>query len=259
MGKASIVSRGKMSQKSISSFFSKPAAKKTEEKNSAKDVPEENPAKTKACQDTSSATRTNKRAGVIDSDSEDESKENSKVLANKDKDASSTQKVPEVEHPALDKDGLPPLRKTARNPAFKRKSESTNEDSKKLKEDKDEKVEELKEEKIKKESPKVNKKQSKKKAVIESDEESSPVKKPSPKKKKGVIESDDDSPVKKTPTGRKKKAVIESDDEDEKSPAKSKKVEESPVKKMVSSVKKQMKKDAKESTSPMKNPSPKKK
>jgi len=242
------------------SFFSKPAAKKTEEKKSAKDVPEENPAKTKACQDTSSATRTKKRAGVIDSDSEDESKENSKVLANKDKDASSTtQKVPEVEQPALDKDGLPPLRKTARNPAFKRKSESANEDSKKLKEDKDEKVEEVKEEKIKKESPKVNKKQSKKKAVIESDEESSPVKKPSPKKKKGVIESDDDSPVKKTPTGRKKKAVIESDDEDEKSPAKSKKVEESPVKKMVSSVKKQMKKDAKETTSPMKNPSPKKK
>merc|ERR1712128_91095 len=226
--KASIVSRGKMSQKSISSFFSKPAAKKTEEKKSAKDVPEENPAKTKACQDTSSATLTKKRAGVIDSDSEDECKENSKVLANKDKDASSTtQKVPEVEQPALDKDGLPPLRKTARNPAFKRKSESANEDSKKLKEDKDEKVEEVKEEKIKKESPKVNKKQSKKKAVIE---------------------SDDDSPVKKTPTGRKKKAVIESDDEDEKSPAKSKKVEESPVKKMVSSVKKQMKKDAKETT-----------
>merc|ERR1712153_41625 len=113
-------------------------AKKTEEKKSAKDVPEENPAKTKACQDTSSATLTKKRAGVIDSDSEDECKENSKVLANKDKDASSTtQKVPEVEQPALDKDGLPPLRKTARNPAFKRKSESANEESKKLKEDKD--------------------------------------------------------------------------------------------------------------------------
>merc|ERR1711892_1119462 len=157
------VSRGKMSQKSISSFFSKPAAKKTEEKKSAKDVPEENPAKTKACQDTSSATLTKKRAGVIDSDSDDECKENSKVLANKDKDASSTtQKVPEVEQPALDKDGLPPLRKTARNPAFKRKSESANEESKKFK----------------KESPKGNKKQSKKKAVIESDEESSPVKKP---------------------------------------------------------------------------------
>merc|ERR1711892_1091870 len=255
------VSRGKMSQKSISSFFSKPAAKKTEEKNSAKDVPEENPAKTKACQDTSSATRTKKRAGVIDSDSEDESKENSKVLANKDKDASSTtQKVPEVEQPALDKDGLPPLRKTARNPAFKRKSESANEDSKKLKEDKDEKVEEVKEEKIKKESPKVNKKQSKKKAVVESDEENSPVKKPSPKKKKGVIESDDDSPVKKeTLKGKKKKAVIESDDEDEESPAKSaKKVKESPVKKMVTSVKKQIKKDAKDSYSPLKKETAKK-
>merc|ERR1719318_1283092 len=257
---ASIVSRGNMSQKSISSFFSKPATKKTAEKKSAKDDVEENPAKTKTCQDSSSATLTKKRVGVIDSDSDDDSKENSKVLANKTK---------EPEQPVLDEDGLPPLRKTARNPAFKRKSESGNEDSKKLKEDKDGEKEEVtaknevikEEEEMEVESPvkKVGKKASKKQ-VIESDEENSPVKKPSPKKKKGVIESDDDSPVKKTPTGRKKKAVIESDDEEEKSPAKSaKKVQESPVKKMVTSVKKQMKKDAKESTSPVKNPTPKKK
>jgi len=248
-----------MSQKSISSFFSKPATKKTVEKKSAKDDSEENPAKTKTCQDTSSATLTKKRVGVIDSDSDDDSKENSKVLANKAK---------EPEQPALDKDGLPPLRKTARNPAFKRKSESGNEDSKKLKEDKNGEKEEVavkaevvkEEEEMEVEAPvKKGSKTKKKKAVIESDEESSPVKKPSPKKKKGVIESDDDSPVKKTPTGRKKKAVIESDDEDENSPAKSdKKVQESPVKKMVTSVKKQMKKDAKE-TSPVKNPSSKKK
>merc|ERR1712183_197930 len=86
--KASIVSRGNMSQKSISSFFSKAATKKTDEKKSAKDVPEENPAKTKACQDNSSATLTKKRVGVIDSDSDDDSKENSKVLANKAKEVS---------------------------------------------------------------------------------------------------------------------------------------------------------------------------
>ena len=40
------------------SFFSKPATKKTVEKKSAKDDSEENPAKTKTCQDTSSATLT---------------------------------------------------------------------------------------------------------------------------------------------------------------------------------------------------------
>merc|ERR1719312_1243040 len=88
--------------------------------------------------------------------------------------------------------------------------------------------------------------------------EESLIKKPSPKRKKAVIESDEDSPVKKTPTGRKK-AVIESDDDDETSPAKSK-VAESPVKKMVSSVKKQIKKDKEVSSpSPKKNPTPKKK
>merc|ERR1712112_226845 len=84
MGKASIVSRGKMSQKSISSFFYKAATKKTEEKKSAKVETEENqnPAKTKTFQDKSSPTLTKKRVGVIGSDSEDDSKENSKVLAN---------------------------------------------------------------------------------------------------------------------------------------------------------------------------------
>merc|ERR1719193_2260132 len=88
--------------------------------------------------------------------------------------------------------------------------------------------------------------------------EESLIKKPSPKRKKAVIESDEDSPVKKTPTGRKKKAVIESDEEDA-SPVKSK-VAESPVKKMVSSVKKQIKKDKEvSSSSPVKNPTPKKK
>ena len=56
-----------------------------------------------------------KRVGVIDSDSDDDSKENSKVLANKAKESSKespAQKVSEPEQPALDKDGLPPLRKT---------------------------------------------------------------------------------------------------------------------------------------------------
>eukprot|EP00092_Neocalanus_flemingeri_P021031 GFUD01022785.1.p1 GENE.GFUD01022785.1~~GFUD01022785.1.p1 ORF type:complete len:1006 (-),score=309.99 GFUD01022785.1:132-3149(-) len=254
-----------MSQKSISSFFSKAATKKTDEKKSAKDVPEENPAKTKTCQDNSSATLSKKRVGVIDSDSDDDSKENSKVLANKAKENSKDSPVKKVSEPEhiLDKDGLPPLRKTARNPAFKRKSQDDNEESKKLKEDQTEVENEvIKEEEMEVESPvKKVMKGSKKKAVIESsDEENSPVKKASLTKKKGVIESDDDSPVKKkeTPKGRKKKAVIESDDEDEKSPVKAAKEMESPVKKMVSSVKKQLKKDAKESTSPIKKLSPKK-
>merc|ERR1711970_697401 len=144
MGKASIVSRGKMSQKSISSFFSKPATKKVEEKKTTNVDTEENqnPAKTKTSQDKSSATLTKKRVGVIGSDSEDDSKENSKVLANKAKDVSkepTDEKNSESEVAALDSDGLPPLRKTARNPAFKRKSsEDFNDEKKKLKDDKDE-------------------------------------------------------------------------------------------------------------------------
>jgi len=93
------------------SFFSKAATKKTDEKKSAKDVTEENPAKTKKCQDSSSTNLTKKRAGVIESDSDDDSKENSKVLANKAKD-SPAKKIVEPEQPVLDEDGLPPLRKT---------------------------------------------------------------------------------------------------------------------------------------------------
>jgi len=242
------------------SFFSKAATKKTDEKKSAKDVTEENPAKTKKCQDSSSTNLTKKRAGVIESDSDDDSKENSKVLANKAKD-SPAKKIVEPEQPALDEDGLPPLRKTARNPAFKRKSEANEkEDSKKLKEEsvKDE-VKEEEEMEVESVPTKKVKNISKKKLAIESDEEeNSPVKKPSPKKKKGVIESDDDSPVKKeTPKGKKKKTVIESDDEDDqKSPAK--KDKDSPVKKMVSSVKKQIKKDTQEAKSPQKKVNPKK-
>merc|ERR1712098_741529 len=140
--KASIVSRGKMSQKSISSFFSKAATKKTEEKKPAKVDTEENqnPAKTKTFQDKSSPTLTKKRVGVIGSDSEDDSKENSKVLANKAKGTTDVpndekQKSTEPEEATVDTDGLPPLRKTARNPAFKRKIEESNDDHKKLKED----------------------------------------------------------------------------------------------------------------------------
>jgi len=249
-----------MSQKSISSFFSKAATKKTEEKKSIKEDKEEkqNPAKTKACQDTGSATLANKRVGVIGSDSEDDSKENSKVLANKAKDGAkepTAEKSSESEGCGLDAEGLPPLRKTARNPAFKRKGEETHDATKKLKEDEDnDKVEEKEEEGGSSEKRKA------KKDLVEK-EKSPSSKKPSPKKKKNVIESDDESPVKKTPTGRKKKAVIESDEDSPKSsPSKSKKVEESPIKKMVSSVKKQIKKDAKEvaSPSPVKNPSKKK-
>jgi len=252
-----------MSQKSISSFFSKPATKKVEEKKTTNVDTEENqnPAKTKTSQDKSSATLTKKRVGVIGSDSEDDSKENSKVLANKAKDVSkepTDEKKSESEVAALDADGLPPLRKTARNPAFKRKSsEDSNDEKKKLKDDKDEEQKHEAKEEEKMEVEEMVEKKASKNSKDTSDEESI-IKKPSPKRKKAIIESDEDSPVKKTPTGRKKKAVIESDDEDA-SPAKSK-VAESPVKKMVSSVKKQIKKDKEVSSpSPVKNPTPKKK
>merc|ERR1712083_1007287 len=141
------------SQKSISSFFSKAATKKVEEKNSTNVDNEENqnPAKTKTSQDKSSPTLAKKRVGVIGSDSEDDSKENSKVLANKAKDVSkeaTDEKNEDSEVSTLDADGLPPLRKTARNPAFKRKSsEESNEDKKKLKDDKNgEQKHEVKEE-----------------------------------------------------------------------------------------------------------------
>merc|ERR1712025_373940 len=144
------------------------------------------------------------------------------------------EKSTEPEEATVDADGLPPLRKTARNPAFKRKIEEPNDDHKKLKEDT---VSEKEESKLEAGGKKLSNKEKQKEVKDES-----PIKKPSPKRKKGVIESDEDSPVKKTPKGRKKKAVIESDEDEETSPVKSK-VAESPVKKMVSSVKKQIKKD----------------
>merc|ERR1711915_331205 len=118
------VSRGNMSQKSISSFFARSVQKKPEEKK-IKDDTEENPAKTKACQDNSSSTLSAKHSGGIGTNSDEESKENSKVLANKS----------DTEEQTLSKDGTPPLRKTARNPAFKRKSESTCDSNKRKKED----------------------------------------------------------------------------------------------------------------------------
>merc|ERR1711936_481125 len=183
--KASIVSRGNMSQKSISSFFSKAASKKTDEKTSKTDVSEENPAKTKACQDSSSATLTKKRVGVLTSDSDEDSKENSKDLANKVTETSKTSPAKiasEPEVPVLDEDGLPPLRKTARNPAFKRKADEDQDSTKKLKDnfneggspiDKENEPEEV----------------SKEKKCIASDEKKKIDKKVSPKRKKNVIES----------------------------------------------------------------------
>merc|ERR1711915_115260 len=66
-----------------------------------------------------------KHSGGNGTNSDEESKENSKVLANKS----------DTEEQTLSKDGTPPLRKTARNPAFKRKSESTCGSNKRKKED----------------------------------------------------------------------------------------------------------------------------
>jgi len=198
-----------MSQKSITSFFSKGAGKKEETKKQPKTTElDENPAKTKDIEDnTASSPLSKKKIGVINSDSEDESKENKKDSANG-----------TVVQPVLDSKSLPPLRKTATNPAFKRKSSETgSEVSKRVKEEiesddissKENSL--IKSENSKKSSPVKVSKNSKK---VESDDDS-PVKRKSIKKKK-VVESDDESPVK----SKKKKKVIESDDE---SPVKSKK------------------------------------
>jgi len=246
-----------MSQKSISSFFARSAQKKPEEKK-IKDDTEENPAKTKACQDNSSSTLSAKHSGGIGTNSDEESKENSKVLANKS----------DTEEQALSKDGTPPLRKTARNPAFKRKSESTC-DSNKRKKDDDKQKEESKittenkkdvmnetsqEEKSKASKEEKSKANKEEKSKASKEEKSKASKEETVAKsvEESKVAADEDSPVKKTPKQGKRKMVIESDEED--SPVKEPKPKESPVKKMVASVKKQIKKDAKDAKSPVKTP-----
>merc|ERR1711972_958183 len=114
--KASIVSRGKMSQKSISSFFTKSVPKKLESKpEPKKDV--ENPAKTKACQDKSSLTEGKKSGCILDA------KENNKDFANKE--------ITSVQNDVSSNQAdSPPHKKTARNPAFKRKKEEEDQDKK---------------------------------------------------------------------------------------------------------------------------------
>merc|ERR1711953_762258 len=106
MGKASIVSRGKMSQKSISSFFSKAPVNKKDEKKVAEvnSVEEENPAKTKGCEESSSGESS---ASLTKPDTTGGGKENSKALANVEAEGSTK----------------PPLRKTAINPFLLKKSQ----------------------------------------------------------------------------------------------------------------------------------------
>merc|ERR1712037_396061 len=122
--KASISEGGKMSQKSIASFFGKPASKKVVEgEKGGKGV--ENGAKTK--KDTAASGNANDGAKKIQDDVkhtsvEEAGKENSKNGANTGGGAAAA--ATNGGPLPLDAEGLPPLRKTAMNPAFKRKSSS---------------------------------------------------------------------------------------------------------------------------------------
>merc|ERR1712025_683463 len=85
------------------------------------------------------------------------------------------EKSTEPEEATVDADGLPPLRKTARNPAFKRKKEESNDDHKKLKEDT---VSEKEESKLETGGKKLSNKEK-----LKEDKDESLIKKPSPKRK----------------------------------------------------------------------------
>merc|ERR1711973_741847 len=127
--KASISKGGKMSQKSIASFFGKPASKKAEGGDKRKVV--ENGAKTKKDTTSGSVENATKKSQEdkkkkATHEEEDASKENSKNGANT-KSGSGSAAAAGGPLP-LDAEGLPPLRKTAVNPAFKRKTESETEE-----------------------------------------------------------------------------------------------------------------------------------
>jgi len=254
--KASILLGGNMAQKSIASFFSKPAAKKPG--GGGEKTSEENPAKTK---DTGPSRSDKKKKRTISSDSEEEStkvedegKENSKNAANKDtkslsedgsKNGANTTEAAggPVE---LDAEGLPPLRKTAVNPAFKRKGDDVKESPRKVvkKDDVKEEEEDVSKE-VKKETKKAEvttTKQGKGEKASKNDEKKEKSKKAEKAKAKETVkETEEDMEVDESPvksSKKKKKAVIESDSEED-SPVKKKK--ESPIKspeKKVSSPKK---------------------
>ena len=119
----SLLGRGRMSQKSITSFFGKSASKKVEGWEKCEGV--EKDAKTK--KDTAASGNANHGAKKSQDDIkqygvEEAEKENSKNGANVQGSvaaaASNGGPLP------LDAEGVPPLRKTAVNPVFKRKSRS---------------------------------------------------------------------------------------------------------------------------------------
>merc|ERR1712010_371591 len=113
-----------MSQKSIASFFGKPASKKVVG-GEKREGEVENGAKTK--KDTATSGNANDGAkksqdDVKHSSVEEAGKENSKNGANTGGGAAAA--ATNGGPLPLDAEGLPPLRKTAVNPAFKRKSSS---------------------------------------------------------------------------------------------------------------------------------------
>merc|ERR1712079_697370 len=166
--KASIVSRGNMSQKSISSSFSRtPAVKKVDKKEGeVSSEAKENPAKTKTCQDTGESSATSTQAPKPEIT--DGEKENCKSLANGEESSD------------------PPLRKTAVNPFFMSKSKTGAETAETTEENEIKTKTESRTPKPKKKKKKKKKKTKRK--ISSSDEDNSPVKK-STKKRKGVIES----------------------------------------------------------------------
>merc|ERR1712037_262316 len=236
--KASISEGGKMSQKSIASFFGKPASKKVVEGEKGGEGVE-NGAKTK--KDTAASGNANDGAKKIQDDvkqtrvEEEAGKENSKNGANTGgvAAAAATNGGPLP----LDAEGLPPLRKTAVNPAFKRKSSSEDAGSlKKLPKTEDSGQKENlkgkendqkkntkpeKEVKHKPEKEVKHKPDKPEKAAVEDNEEPMEVESPvksSKKKKKCVIDSDSEE---EAPKNTKKKKAITSDSEEE-SPVKKK-------------------------------------
>merc|ERR1711971_786998 len=156
----------------------------------------------------------------------------------------------------LDAEGLPPLRKTAVNPAFKRKSISEDSgSSKKLPKTEDsgqkENADSKENDQKKNTKPEKESKHKPEKVSVKEKEEpmevDSPVKS-SKKKKKCVIDSDSEE---ESPKNVKKKKAIISDSEEE-SPVKKKSSTKSPAKKIEQEIKNSPKKVEKTKSSPKK-------
>jgi len=204
-----------MSQKSIASFFGKPASKKAEGGDKRKVV--ENGAKTKKDTASGSVENATKKSQEdkkkkATHEEEDASKENSKNGANT-KSGSGSAAAAGGPLP-LDAEGLPPLRKTAVNPAFKRKKESETEEP--SSNNKVLKTEDLKgkENDEKEKSAEVSARKEPKKNEEKSKLKKEPKHKVEASSKEGEDEPMEvDSPVKSSK--KKKKRVLDSDSEEE--------------------------------------------